>query len=242
MIKSYVYILFFEGIDGFLKIGKADCLESRITCLERHYGKCHLEKSLSLEVPASVVNRLEKSLHMYVDDSKAKKGLIEKSDGYTEFFNTDCLDDLLEYVSFLSKKMKIKVVQGISYKEKTCNYSKENPWPYIHLIRSLISESGKVSFQLSMKQASITISDAPSINFSQIFKESGYISCKQIGKDYVISVDNKIGNVSELIWAIINIESIDIQIDDCLAIGDNSNRFRLIEERKPYALINNQAV
>ena len=117
MGKSHVYILKFFNHPKSFKVGKANCLELRISQLEKSWGKCDLKSSYSLTTTQTKVNKLERSLHLLLSDDKAD--MKSCSDGYTEFFNIDAMDECLSLASVYSAKLNLKLTSGIVATKKT---------------------------------------------------------------------------------------------------------------------------
>lgn len=100
MKRSRLYILVYTQ-KNVIKIGKANDVTARIVGLKKHWGEPDYENSYSLEIGANQVFKIEKALHLFLDEHAA--GLSE-GDGKTEFFAIECLDQVLEYLEVFTKR------------------------------------------------------------------------------------------------------------------------------------------
>ena len=94
---SYIYFLFFAKESAF-KVGKADCIKTRLSQLSQYWGECCLSKSFAISIKSEDVFKAESFAHAILH--KYKYTPDKKEDGYTEFFRppTNKVNDLVEYL------------------------------------------------------------------------------------------------------------------------------------------------
>ncbi len=117
-LSSSVYLLVSKEHPMF-KIGKADNIISRLTQLKRKWGEFNLEQSIEIVCSPDASFRLEKNLH-YVFSEK-NLVLDDQKEGYTEWFDMHCFDDVIEMVNSIAKQKpkEIKEIkQGIILPER----------------------------------------------------------------------------------------------------------------------------
>lgn len=122
MKKSNIYILVYPHLQA-VKIGKADNVFSRTQQL-CHWGKPDFEQSYVVHVNPSDVYKLEGALHLKLAKHKKK---MKQSDGYTEFFNLDVLnelDSILDFFEFEKSEIFIKDEEGKVKRKRNYKLSK----------------------------------------------------------------------------------------------------------------------
>ncbi|HFT6957226.1 TPA: GIY-YIG nuclease family protein [Proteus mirabilis] len=95
-VFSNVYILIYPHLNA-IKVGKADNLFNRIQQLN-HWGKPDLNISYMVEINKENVYKLEGALHLVLYPFKK---IMDKKDGYTEFFDIEALDEVSKVLEFL---------------------------------------------------------------------------------------------------------------------------------------------
>lgn len=101
------------------KIGKADNVIARIIQLNRHWGEFDLGMSIEIVCDTASVMQMEKILHNVFSDKKLL--LDEQKDGYTEWFDISCFDDVVHMAEQIRvHKPGIKTIKkGIVIPKKT---------------------------------------------------------------------------------------------------------------------------
>lgn len=123
--NSFVYLLLSTDGNKF-KIGKADNVHSRYTTLKRHWGEFDLEKSMQIKCDKKQVHNLEKTLHFIFDNYNIE--LPSNSDGYTEWFDSDCFEDVTDLLKDIAWKMsdnRIQIIEGVKSPYKLQKEKKE---------------------------------------------------------------------------------------------------------------------
>lgn len=93
-----LYLLIFPA-SRMLKVGKADDIHNRIQALRRYWGEVDYAASYYFRAPLSVVLRLERSLHFFLE--KFSQSFTE-GDGKTELFSIEALDLALKHIELYS--------------------------------------------------------------------------------------------------------------------------------------------
>ncbi len=114
-MKAFVYLLVCQDM---FKIGKAVDIENRYHLLKKNYD-FNLDASYSIETDKAEAYRLEKTLHFIFASYRITT--LPKAEGYTEFFNISCLDDVLETIKHLSTHKEIQVHKGITLRPQYQN-------------------------------------------------------------------------------------------------------------------------
>ena len=106
-----VYLLIYPKLKAF-KVGKADNVFNRADNIKKWWGEPDYVNSLSLRINNELVFKLEKSLHLLLDQFSMD---YKDGDGKTEFFSLDAYSDALEYVNIFIKSNKLlsALVKGI---------------------------------------------------------------------------------------------------------------------------------
>ena len=103
---TYIYLLIYPKLKAF-KIGKADNVFNRADSIKKWWGEPDYVNSFSLAISSESVFKLEKSLHLLLDQFSMN---FSDGDGKTEFFSFDVFNDAIEYVSFYIKSNKLSSV------------------------------------------------------------------------------------------------------------------------------------
>lgn len=138
---SSIYLLVSKG-NGYFKIGNFSNTLERLPLLEKLWGEFDLERSVEIVCNESRAYRLERTLHFIFEDRSVDMG--KKNEGFSEWFDIDCLDEVLTAVSGIQKHQNgVKFVQnGIAranpsqstYKGIVEQYEKN-----IHTAREIVS-------------------------------------------------------------------------------------------------------
>ena len=112
MKKSFIYIIDWTSTLGAIKVGKADNIYSRYSQLKSNFGEADLANSYWIEVPVSKANDIEKLIHLRL--RRYRKEISIKSDGSTEFFDSNSFESLKE----LCNDMDLTIHKGISEPKK----------------------------------------------------------------------------------------------------------------------------
>lgn len=99
MRLSNIYILFFKD-HGYIKIGKADDVYSRLSVLVSSWGMIDDEKSFYIKVPHNEVFQLERTLHYICKDFKAFEACRDFT-GHTEMFLCGCYDTIIDFLCYI---------------------------------------------------------------------------------------------------------------------------------------------
>lgn len=111
MLNSNLYFLNFPQLNA-IKIGKADDVENRYQSLKSYWGDADLNNSYYVSLPSDEVYKYERSLHILFSKFNKK---IDKGDGWTEFFEIDILEDV---INFFAKSTDYEVYKGIVLQQK----------------------------------------------------------------------------------------------------------------------------
>lgn len=142
MKKSFIYIIDWTSTLGAIKIGKADNIYSRYSQLKSNFGEADLQNSYWIEVPISEVNDIEKLIHLRL--KKYRKEISIKSDGSTEFFDSNSFESLKEFC----KDMDLTIQKGISEPKK----KKKRNMTYAER-----QQKAKENFEKSIRKAQRTL-------------------------------------------------------------------------------------
>lgn len=115
-MKSSIYILI-ENNNKIFKIGKANNVLVRYEQLNKHYS-FNLEKSYEITTTQKEVLEIEKILHLMFSSFNIKD--LPSADGYTEFFDICCLDDVLIFLNEFKTRKNVEIKKGI-FLEKRIN-------------------------------------------------------------------------------------------------------------------------
>jgi len=108
---SFVYLLLSLDNKKF-KIGKSDNVYNRYNTLRKNWGEFDLEKSWQIKCKKKQVHSVEKILHFIFDKWNIK--LTEQLDGYTEWFDVACMDEVIDLLKHMIKHNDtIQLVEGI---------------------------------------------------------------------------------------------------------------------------------
>ena len=124
-----IYFLIYPKLRAF-KIGKADNVFSRAYGIKKWWGEPDYINSLFLKIDAKLVFKLEKSLHLLLDQFSMN---YSEGDGKTEFFSFDAFDDAIEYINIFIKSNKLTsaLVKGIDKPKYQTDKSIKNKRDYI---------------------------------------------------------------------------------------------------------------
>lgn len=92
--SSHLYILVFPR-RGLIKVGKADCVQTRAALLQQSWGEIDFAASYAVPVEPAKAIRVEKALHALLDEFRADPG---PGDGYTEFYQHAALARALRHL------------------------------------------------------------------------------------------------------------------------------------------------
>lgn len=109
------------------KIGIAVDVYQRMLSLKNFWGEFDLSVSCIVTGQATRMSRLEKTLHFIFD--KWNIELKEARDGYTEWFNIDCLEDVKDEIKRISQfrsHCPLKLIEGIEIPKQVTK--KPNAW------------------------------------------------------------------------------------------------------------------
>lgn len=106
-----IYLLIYPKLKAF-KIGKADDVFKRASSIKKWWGEPDYANSFSLEIRDELVFKLEKGLHLFVDQFSMD---YADGDGKTEFFDLEVIDDVIGYISIFirSNKISSSLVKGV---------------------------------------------------------------------------------------------------------------------------------
>ncbi|PKH03196.1 hypothetical protein CXF72_07690 [Psychromonas sp. MB-3u-54] len=124
-----VYLLIYPKLKAF-KVGKADNVFNRADNIKKWWGEPDYVNSLSLGINNELVFKLEKSLHLLLDQFSMN---YSDGDGKTEFFSLDAYSTAIEYVNIFIKSNKLPsaLVKGIDKPNFLIDVNKSKKRDYI---------------------------------------------------------------------------------------------------------------